>query len=226
MSSLWAIATKAIRKLLYSRHNEVVAYWFHSVRPSICPSARPASSARSVAPSVLVGFISYLYIFSSNFKRCVACKVSGKIESLAFFSKVVTLSLSYFDFGSRMGKHGAAGVSQNADILVVLVGNQFIGRIVKVFNNSLYHDNQYFYSGFVQDNMIFYQSYWCGLYRGGVISWKLWGLIDILLDSSRISGWQCCRRALMTSILFQWQRQHLTVTCHPHGYKSAFRFEI
>ena len=41
-------------------HNEVVGgvYWFHFVRPSVrlsvCPSVRPASRARSVAPTVLV----------------------------------------------------------------------------------------------------------------------------------------------------------------------------
>ena len=51
-------------------------YWFHSV----CLSVRPASRVRSVAPTVLVGSISYLYILSSNFRRCVACKVSCKIS--------------------------------------------------------------------------------------------------------------------------------------------------
>ena len=42
-------------------------YWFHSVRLSV----RPASGVRSVAFSVLVGSISYVYILSSNFRRCV-----------------------------------------------------------------------------------------------------------------------------------------------------------
>ena len=49
---------------------------------------RPASRVRSVAPTVLVGFIWYLYILSSHFRRCVACKVSCvilKLEFLAIF---------------------------------------------------------------------------------------------------------------------------------------------
>ena len=74
-------------------------YWFHSGRPAI----RPASSVCSVAPTVLVGSISYLYIFSSNFRWCVACKVICKIlicEFLAIFFKFVTLTLSWFDLGS------------------------------------------------------------------------------------------------------------------------------
>ena len=50
-------------------------------RPSVCP----ASCVRSVAPTVLVGSISYLYILSSNFRRCVTCKVSCKISKLEFF---------------------------------------------------------------------------------------------------------------------------------------------
>ena len=39
------------------------------------PSIHPASSVRSVASIVLVGSISYLYISSNNFRRCVACQV-------------------------------------------------------------------------------------------------------------------------------------------------------
>ena len=56
-------------------------YWFHSIRlsfcpsvrpsirPSVHPSVRPASRVHSVAPTVLVGYISYRYILSSNFRR-------------------------------------------------------------------------------------------------------------------------------------------------------------
>ena len=70
--------------VLYPTHNEVVVgiNWFHSVRPSV----RPASRVRSVAPTVLVGSISYLYILSSNFRRCVACKVSCKISKFGFWA--------------------------------------------------------------------------------------------------------------------------------------------
>ena len=65
---------------IYPLHNEVVGgwgwvYWFHSVRPSV----RPTSRVRSIAPTVLIGSISYLYILSSKFRRCVACKVSCQI---------------------------------------------------------------------------------------------------------------------------------------------------
>ena len=51
-----------------------------SLRPSVRPSVRPASRVRSVTSTVLVGSISYLYILSSNFRRCVAYKVSSKIS--------------------------------------------------------------------------------------------------------------------------------------------------
>ena len=56
-----------------------------SVRPSVGPSVPPpACRVRSVAPTVLVGSISYLYILSSNFRRCVACIVFSKISKLEF----------------------------------------------------------------------------------------------------------------------------------------------
>ena len=77
-------------------YNKVVGgagvYWFHSICPSVCPASR----FRSVVPTVLVGSIAYLYILSSNFRRCVACKVSSKTSKfyfLAIFSvKTVVLS--------------------------------------------------------------------------------------------------------------------------------------
>ena len=47
-----------------------------SLRPSVRLAGHPASRVRSVAPTVLVGPFSYLYILSSNPRRCVACKVS------------------------------------------------------------------------------------------------------------------------------------------------------
>ena len=71
-------------------------YWFPSVRPSV----RPAFRVRSVAPTVLIGSISYLYILSSNCRRCVACKVSCKNLNFWQFSKFVTLILSCFDLES------------------------------------------------------------------------------------------------------------------------------
>ena len=71
------IQTKIKKRYFYPSHNEVVGevYWFHSVRPSVCPSVHASSRVRFVTPTVLVGYISYLFILSSNFRRCVAFKV-------------------------------------------------------------------------------------------------------------------------------------------------------
>ena len=81
-------------------------YWFHSIHPSlrlsICPSV-PHPRVCPVAPTVLVGSISYLYILLSKFWRCVACKVSGKIsklEILAIFFSICNFDFVCFDLGS------------------------------------------------------------------------------------------------------------------------------
>ena len=58
-----------------------------SVRQSVGLYVRPSSRVHSVAPTVLVGCISYLYILSSNFRRCVECKVSCKIRIFGNFLK-------------------------------------------------------------------------------------------------------------------------------------------
>ena len=47
-----------------------------SVHPSVCGQNR----VRSVSSAILVGSISYLHIFSSNFRKCVACKGCFKIR--------------------------------------------------------------------------------------------------------------------------------------------------
>ena len=86
-----------------------------SIRPSICP-VRPASHVCSVAPTVLVGSIPYLYILSSNFRRCVTCKVSCKISKFEFLA--IFFLICYFDLVlfwldliwiTSMGNHGAMG---------------------------------------------------------------------------------------------------------------------
>ena len=67
---------------------------YNTFTPSVCPSicllvclsVHPASRVHSVVPTVLVGSISYLYILSSNFRRCVACKVSCKILNFEFLA--------------------------------------------------------------------------------------------------------------------------------------------
>ena len=73
-----------------------------SVRPSVRSSVRPASSVRSVAPTVLVGSISYLYILSSYFRSCVACKASwkfSKFEFLAFIFQICNFDFVLFWLG-------------------------------------------------------------------------------------------------------------------------------
>ena len=73
--------------LLY--YNKVVGGYISftlSVHLSVPPSVRPACRVCSVAPTVLNGFISYLYILSSNFRRCVACKLVSKILKFEFWT--------------------------------------------------------------------------------------------------------------------------------------------
>ena len=79
------------KPLLYPPTTKLLGGISVSLRPSVRPSVRPASRVRSVAPAVLVGSISYLYILSSNFRRCVVCKVLCKIlkfEFLAIFQNL------------------------------------------------------------------------------------------------------------------------------------------
>ena len=95
------------------------------VRPSVHPSVHPASCVQSVAPSVLVGSISYLCILLSNFRSCVMSNISCKIlrfEFLEVFLKSVTLTW-YLMWITNMCNHGVAGVSWKAGILVILVGS-------------------------------------------------------------------------------------------------------
>ena len=56
-------------------------YWFHCIRPSLRLSIRSTSRVRSVAPTVLVGSISYLYII-----WCVTCRGSCKCSKFAFLA--------------------------------------------------------------------------------------------------------------------------------------------
>ena len=64
-------------------------------------------SVRSVSSTILARSISYLHIFSSNFRRCISCKLHFKIKKNQSFGKLfwfVTLTLSCFDFGSNMNQ--------------------------------------------------------------------------------------------------------------------------
>ena len=67
-----------------------------SVCPSVCPSVRPVSRIRSVAPTVLVGSISYLYILLSNFLKGVSrVKFLAKFKNLYFWQ---FFKICNFDF--------------------------------------------------------------------------------------------------------------------------------
>ena len=66
------------------------------VRPSVFPFVRPTSRVRSLAPTVLVGSISYLFILSSSFRRCVACNFSWKVSFMYIFFKICNFDLFLF----------------------------------------------------------------------------------------------------------------------------------
>ena len=59
-------------------------------RPSVRPSV---DRVRSVSSTILAGSISYLHILSSNFRRCVACKVIGNILQFEFLAVSLNLWL-------------------------------------------------------------------------------------------------------------------------------------
>ena len=59
---------------------------------SVCGQNR----VRSVSSTILVGFISYLHILSSNFRRYVACKVCFKIQK---FFKICNFDFVFFWLG-------------------------------------------------------------------------------------------------------------------------------
>ena len=104
-------------------------YWFHSVRPSVRPSrVRPASRVRSVASTVLVGSISYLCINKATSKGVSRAKYLAKFWNLKFwqFFKICNFDFVLFWLGIWCESlvwviMGRRRVSQNADVLVVLV---------------------------------------------------------------------------------------------------------
>ena len=81
------------------------AYWFHSVhlsvRPSVRPSVCPASCVHSVAPTVLVGSISYLHILSITSKGMSHVKFLAKLKKLNFwqFLKICNFDFVFFWLG-------------------------------------------------------------------------------------------------------------------------------
>ena len=53
---------------------------------SVCPSVCGQNHVPSVSSTILAGSISYLYILSSNFRKCVACKGYCEIPKLEFLT--------------------------------------------------------------------------------------------------------------------------------------------
>ena len=141
-SLLLAVFIFSIYLFLYPPHNEVVGgyigfilYLHLCVSPSVCPSICPSvpypmstSHVHSVAPTVLVGSILYLYILSSEFRRCVACRVSCKVWKYEFLPIFQNRNFDFVLFWLGIWCEslvwvimGWWGGSQNAGILVVLV---------------------------------------------------------------------------------------------------------
>ena len=88
----------------------------------------PASRVCSVAATVLVGFISCLYILSSNFRRCVTFNLFVKCQDWQFFKFFKFCNFDFILFWLGIWCEslewvimGRQGVSQNAGVLVVLV---------------------------------------------------------------------------------------------------------
>ena len=104
----------------------------YPVRPSVCPSLRP-SVCPSRIPCLLCstyssGWIHFIFIHLIKQLQKV-CRVQRFMQNFKIwifdkFLKFVTLTLSCFDLGSDVnhwyGNHGAAGVSQNAGVSVLV----------------------------------------------------------------------------------------------------------
>ena len=71
---------RLVQNALNSANNIFILIFFFSFTPSVRLSVR----VRSVERTVLVGSMSHLQILSSNFRRCVACKVPCKILKFWF----------------------------------------------------------------------------------------------------------------------------------------------
>ena len=90
-------------KQLQKVYSKFVCKFLGSILVSVGPSIHHACRVRSVAPTVLVGSVSYSYILSNNFRMCVASwyvsfLLNCKIRLFGSFFKFVTLSC--FDLGS------------------------------------------------------------------------------------------------------------------------------
>ena len=59
--------------------------------PSVCPSVCGQNHVCSVSSTILVGSISYLHILSSNFRRCVMCKLCFKTVNVYILANSLNL---------------------------------------------------------------------------------------------------------------------------------------
>ena len=109
-------------------------YWFHSVRPSVLPSVRPsrirpASRVRSVASTVF--WLDPFHIYASykaTSEGVLRAKFLAKCQNLKLwqFCRICNFDFVLFWLGIWCESlvwviMGRRGVSQNADVLVVLV---------------------------------------------------------------------------------------------------------
>ena len=122
--------------LLYTTHNEVVGGYIGftppvrpSVRPSVRLSVRPSHIPCPLCSAHSSGGIHFILIHLIKQLQKV-CGVPSFLQNFKIwifgnFLKFVTLTSSFLTWDltwiTSMGNHGAAGVSQNAGVLVVLV---------------------------------------------------------------------------------------------------------
>ena len=78
---------------------QVMAYYIRSWKGGIlvlpCPSVRLSvcgqKRVRSMSSTILIGSISYLHIWPSNFRRCVACNARFKIQKFEILANILNL---------------------------------------------------------------------------------------------------------------------------------------
>ena len=111
-----------VRRLYYYTPRTIKllgVYWFHSLRPSVCPSVRPTSCVRSVAPKVLVGFFHIYTSYQATSEGVSHVKFLAKFQNLNFWQcfKIYNFDFVLFWLGIWCEsliwiigpRHGAAG---------------------------------------------------------------------------------------------------------------------
>ena len=96
-----------------------------TVRLSVCPSFCGWNRVRSVSWTILAGFISYLHILSSNFRRCITCKVhQKKFQKFMFWQFFLICSFNFVLFWLGI---------QYESIVWVIMGQQGVSSEQQVF---------------------------------------------------------------------------------------------